>query len=444
MCLFWNKVLQISSQTCPTIKEEQMPGEVSLNVQTNKSQFPVTGGQQLAYVLIEAMPTEVVANVQMPLNFSLVLDHSGSMSGNKLQSLKQAAKLALDQMTPQDVVSIVIFDDKVQVVALSQPAANRDALKRQIDDIRDGGGTEMSRGMRKGLEELCKGIGPGRVSQMLLLTDGETFGDEADCRQLTADARNQGVTIIALGLGEEWNEQLLDDIGTASGGGSDFIPEGRPDVILKAFQRQVRLAQSTVVQNAELVLRLVPGVMPRAVWRVTPMIDKLSHRALSDRDVQVTLGDMDAHQGQSVLVEMLLPSRQPGNYRFAQAEVGYDIAASGLVGQKVKADVVLGFTADPVQAQQVNPYVMNIVEKVTAHKLQTRALDEAAVGNIVGATQKLRAAATRLLELGEEDLAQTALEEAQRLESGQGLSAGGTKKLRYETRKLTQRLDDLD
>jgi len=85
---------------------------------------------------------------------------------------------------------------------------------------------------------------------------------------------------------------------------------------------------------------------------------------------------------------------------------------------------------------------MNVVEKVTAHKLQTRALDEAAVGNIAGATQKLRAAATRLLELGESDLAQTALEEAGRLERGEGLSAGGTKKLRYETRKLTQKLED--
>jgi len=79
---------------------------------------------------------------------------------------------------------------------------------------------------------------------------------------------------------------------------------------------------------------------------------------------------------------------------------------------------------------------------VTAHKLQTRALSEAEAGNVVGATQKLRAAATRLLELGEEDLAQTALEEAERLEKGEGLSAGGTKKLRYETRKLTQKLDD--
>jgi Ca-activated chloride channel family protein len=418
-----------------------MSGEVRLTVQTNKDVFPATGGQQLVYVLIEAMPTGQVANVRMPLNFSLVLDHSGSMSGPKLENLKEAAKLAIDQMGAQDMISVVVFDDKVEVVVPSQPVTDVDSLKRQIDGIRAGGGTAISRGMKDGLSELRKGIGPDRVSRMLLLTDGETFGDEDVCRRLAAEAAGESVPIVALGLGEEWNEQLLDDIADASGGSSDFVPDGQPDVILSTFQRQVQAAQSTVVQNAELILRLVGGLMPRAVWRVTPMIAKLGHRALSDRDVQVTLGDMECEQGQSVLVEMLVPPRQPGSYRIAQAEVSYSVPATGVSGEKAKADVILDFTNDPSLAAQENPYVMNIIEKVTAHKLQTRALDEAAVGNIVGATQKLRAAATRLLDLGEKDLAQTALDEAERLEKGDGLSSGGTKKLRYATRKLTQKLD---
>jgi len=420
-----------------------MPGEVQLTVQTNKTTFPATGGQQLVYLLIEAMPTGAIANVQMPLNFSLVLDHSGSMSGAKLTNLKEAAKLAVDRMGPQDMLSIVVFDDKVKIIAPSQPVADPTSLKQQIDGIRDGGGTEMSRGMRKGLEELQKGAGPNRVSRMLLLTDGETFGDEDACRRLAADAGAQSIAIAALGLGEEWNEELLDNIAETSGGSSDFIPAGQPEAIGNTFEQHVLAAQATVVQNAEMIMRLVGGIMPRAVWRVTPLIAKLGHRALSDRDVQVTLGDMDREQGQSVLIEMLIPPRQPGTYRIAQAEVSYNVATTGLVGEKAKTDIVLDFTADPAQATETNPYVMNIVEKVTAHKLQTRALDEAAVGNIAGATQKLRAAATRLLELGEEELAQTASREAERLEQGEALSSQGAKKLRYATRKLTQKLDDL-
>jgi len=418
-----------------------MPGEVQLTVQTNKTTFPATGGQQLVYILIEAQPTGAVAEVQMPLNFSLVLDHSGSMSGEKLTNLKEAAKLAVDRMGPQDLISIVVFDDKVKVIVPSQPVTDPDDLERQIDSIRDGGGTEMSRGMRQGLKELQKGLGANRISRILLLTDGETFGDEDTCRRLAEEAGGQGIAIAALGLGEEWNEELLDDIAQASGGDSDFIPAGQPETIRSTFERQVRAAQATVVQNGEMVLRLVTGAMPRAVWRVTPLIAKLGHRAISDRDVQVTLGDMDREQGQSVLVEMLIPPRQPGTYRIAQAEVSYDVAATSLVGEKAKTDIVLDFAADPAQVTETNPYVMNIVEKVTAHKLQTRALDEAAVGNIAGATQKLRAAATRLLELGEDELAQTARKEAERLEQGESLSSGGAKKLRYATRKLTQKLE---
>jgi Ca-activated chloride channel family protein len=419
-----------------------MPGEVQVTVQTNKATFPATGSRQIAYVLIEAMPTDAVAGIQMPLNFSLVLDHSGSMSGSKLANLKEAAKLAVNRMGSEDLVSIVVFDDKSKVIVSSQKVGDPKTLEREIAAIPDGGGTEMSLGMRKGIDELKKGAQPGRISRMLLLTDGETFGDESECRRLATEAGDQGVAVIALGLGEEWNEKLLDDIAEASGGTSDFIPEGEPDVILHAFEHLVQTAQGTVVQDAEMILRLVPGVMPRAVWRVTPLIEKLGHRALSDRDIQVSLGDMDREQGQSVLVEMLIPPRQPGTYRIAQAEVNYDVAATQAMREKVRTDVILDFTANPSEATETNPNVMNIVEKVTAHKLQTRALDEAAAGNVAGATQKLRAAATRLLELGEEELAQTAMEEAERLERGEDLSAGGTKKLRYETRKLTQKLTD--
>ncbi len=419
-----------------------MSEAIQLDVRTNKQTFPASGSNQLVYLLIEAMPTGAVASVQMPLNFSLVLDRSGSMSGAKLKNLKAAANLALEQMSAQDLISVVVFDDKYDVIVESQPVTDLNALQQRIERIRAGGGTKMSLGMKRGLEQLQQGMRADRISRMLLLTDGETFGDEADCRHYGQKAGQHSCAITALGLGDEWNDVLLDEIAQSSGGSSDWIPDGQPEAILKVFRQQVRVAQATVIQNAMMLLRLVPGAVPRAVWRVTPMIEKLGHRALSDRDVQISLGDMDRQQGQSVLIELLVGPREPGTYRIAQAEINYDVAALQLSGEKVKSDILLGFSADPSQTIQSDPYVLNIVEKVTAHKLQTRALDEAAAGNIAGATQKLRAAATRLLELGEDNLAQTALSEAERLEKGQGLSEGGTKKLRYETRKLTQKLDD--
>lgn len=419
-----------------------MADEVQLAVSTNKSFFPAGEESQVVYVLIEALTVGHAAGMRMPLNFSLVLDHSGSMEGKKIESLRRAAGLAVDQMTSQDRISLVVFDDKVKTVVPSQMVLDGAGIKQQIQGIKADAGTKIALGLRNGLDELSKGLGSAVVSRMLLLTDGQTFGDEEECRNLAAQAAELNAPIVALGLGNDWNERLLDDIAELSGGFADFIPAEQPENILRAFEQQVRGAQAAVIQNAVMLLRLVPGVTPRAVWRVTPMIAKLGQQALSDRDVQVSLGDLGNDQVQGFLIELLVAPRQPGTYRLAQAEIAYDVAALGLYGEKVKCDLLLNFSADLMQTAQNDSHVLNIVEKVTTHKLQTQAMDEAAVGNLSGATQKLRAAATRLLNLGEENLAQTALEEAQRLEKGQELSSAGTKKLRYETRKLTQKLDE--
>jgi len=416
-----------------------MANDVVMSCRLNKSSLPVMNTQQLVYVLIEAQPAAGAAQIQMPLNLSLVLDKSGSMQGQKIQNLREAAKLVVDRMGPQDTISIVAFSDRKYLIAESQPVTDKDALKRKIDRIRDGGGTAISGGMGQGLTELEKALGPDRISRMLLLTDGQTFGDDKQCKKLGAKAGDRGIVVNALGLGDDWNEDLLDDIAEASGGVADFIDS--PGKIVTFFEQAVQSMQDTVVQNVQMVLRLANGITPRQVWQVLPMISNLGYRPLSDRDVQITLGELEKGQPRSLLVELLVGPRPVGRYRIAQAEISYDVPGLKLVGEKVKTDILLDFTADADLARQYDPEVMNIVEKVTAFKLQTRALEEAKMGNAAGASQKLRAAATRLLEMGEEDLAQSALEEAENLEKGGQMSAHGTKKLRYETRKLTQRLN---
>jgi Ca-activated chloride channel family protein len=416
-----------------------MADKLTLTCRLNKSHLPVMNTQQLVYVLVEATPGAAMAQVQMPLNLSLVLDKSGSMQGKKIRNLREAAKLVVDRLGPQDTISIVAFSDKKYLIAESQPLTDKEDLKKKIDRIRDGGGTAISGGMGQGLAELDKAMAPDRISRMLLLTDGQTFGDEKQCKKLGQQAGNQGIVVNALGLGDDWNEELLDEIAAASGGVADFIDS--PDKIVSFFDRAVQSMQDTVIQNAQMILRLANGVTPRQVWQVLPMISNLGYRPLSDRDVQVALGELEKGQPRSLLVELLVGSRPAGTYRIAQAEINYDVPGLKLVGEKVKTDILLDLTADAAQAKQYDSEVMNIVEKVTAFKLQTRALEEAKMGNAAGASQALRAAATRLLEMGEQDLAQSAMEEADNLDKSGQMSSYGTKKLRYQTRKLTQRLN---
>jgi Ca-activated chloride channel family protein len=415
-----------------------MSNHVTLTSRLNKANLPVMNTQQLVYVLLEAAPSAAVQAVQMPLNLALVLDKSGSMQGEKIQNLRAAAKLVVDRLSPQDLISIVAFSDRKYLIAESQPVTDKQALKAKIDRIRDGGGTAISGGMAQGLAELDKALSADRISRMLLLTDGQTFGDEKQCMKLGREAGSKGIVVNALGLGDDWNEDLLDDVAEASGGVADFIDS--PAKIVGFFQHAVQAMQDTVVQNAQLILRLANGITPRQVWQVLPMISNLGYRPLSDRDVQVSLGELEKGQPRSLLVELLIGARPAGQYRVAQAEISYDVPGLAISGEKVKSDIVLEFTADAARAREYDAEVMNIVEKVTAFKLQTRALEEAKMGNIAGASEKLRAAATRLLEMGEQDLAESALQEAENLEKSGQMSSHGTKKLRYETRKLTQRL----
>ncbi len=419
-----------------------MANELNLVATLNKPAVPVTSTQQLVYVLIDVKPSEVVAQSRMKLNFGFVLDHSGSMRGAKMDRLKEAVALALGRMAADDRVSVTVFNDSAEVIASSGTIADHGSLRDRVLKIRAGGGTQMSRGMSLGLREVYRHYDPAVSNQLLLLTDGQTYGDEAQCRKLAKESGEHKIAIQALGLGDDWNENLLDEIGGLSAGGSDLIETA--DEIVPLFTQTVERSQKAVIRNASMTLRLVSGVVPRQVWQVTPMIANLGYTPISEHDVQVELGELDAEQGKSLLIELLLPPRQPGRYRIAQTEVRYDLPLQNITAAAARTDLVLEFTSDAQRAAQYNAAIMNTVEKVTAFKLQTRALDEAQMGNVVGATQKLRAAATRLLDLGEADLAAAASQEADNLERTGQMSAGGTKKLRYQTRKLTQRLPDLD
>src|SRR5579872_7333214 len=145
-----------------------MPGEVTLAHQVGKEYMPVTGGSQLAYVLLEATPSEMMAQVRMPFNFALVLDHSGSMKGAKLRNVKEAVKMVIDRLEPSDYISVVVVDDKEQVIIPSMPANDRPGMKAAIDRIMDAGGTTMSLGMIQGLGELRRWNIPNAVSRMIL------------------------------------------------------------------------------------------------------------------------------------------------------------------------------------------------------------------------------------------------------------------------------------
>lgn len=410
-----------------------MPGEVTLAHQLGKDYMPVTGGSQIAYVLLEAKPTELMAQVRMPLNFALVIDHSGSMRGAKLKNVKEAVKMVIDHLEPSDYISVVIFDDTAQVIIPSMPANDPAGMKAAIDRIQDAGGTTMSLGMIQGLGELRRWNIPNSVNRMILLTDGVTYGDTDRCRQLSRDAAAAGISINTLGIGSDWDEGLLDDVGQLSGGmPAEFIRT--PGDAMTIFQQQLQSAVAVAVRNATMTLKLPAGVSPRKAVKVLPLIRDVDASSLSDRQVTIPLGDLEKDTPQSVLIELMIDPRPAGLFRIAQAELSYDVPVTNLVGERIREDIKVTFTNDANQAAQVNALVMNFAEKANAQRLVTRVLDE--YKRTGKATTKLAPNVTRVLDTE----TQAALEQ---INQGQQISAAQVKDIGNKTRKLTQRLDDL-
>jgi Ca-activated chloride channel family protein len=410
-----------------------MPGEVTLAHQVGKDFMPVTGGSQVAYVLVEAKPTAMMAQVRMPLNFALVLDHSGSMKGAKLKNVKEAVKMVIDRLEPTDYVSVVIFDDTSQVIIPSMPANDKPGMKAAVDQIRDAGGTTMSLGMIQGLNELRRWHIPNAVNRMILLTDGVTYGDSDRCRQLARDAASAGISIYPLGIGADWDEELLDTVGQLSGGmPAEFIRNATD--ALTIFEQQLQSAVDVAIRNTTLILRLPVGVSAKKAVKVLPIISDLGQSVLSDRQVVIPLGDLEKDKPQSVLVELMLDPRPAGLFRIAQAELSYDVPIANIEGEKIRDDIKITFTMDANQSAPVNAYVMNFAEKANAHRLVTRVLEE--YKRTGKATTRLAPNVTRVLD----EETQAALEQ---INQGQQISQEQVKSIGNKTRKLTQRLDDI-
>jgi Ca-activated chloride channel family protein len=406
-----------------------MAGEVTLDCQVGRERMTVTGSSQLAYVLVEAHPVATGTQTRMPLNFALVLDHSGSMKGAKLRAVKDAVKLVIDHMLPTDIVSVVIFDDNVHVVVPAQPASNKEGIKGMVEGIRDGGGTAMSLGMNIGLMELKKHASAQTVNRMILLTDGVTYGDTDRCRRIADDAGAAGVGIHPLGIGADWDEDLLDNIGQRSSGmPAEFIR--RPDDALAIFEQQLQSAAAVSVRNTQLTLRLSAGVSPKRAVKVLPLISELSQERLSDREAVIAIGDVERNAPQAVLFELLVENRPVGTFRIAQAELSYEVPGGST--EKVRADAVVTFTNDPVPPEEANPVVMNYAEKSNAHRLVTKVLDEYKKTGKV--TTRLHPNVTRMLD----PETQRALDQ---LAAGGPVSSEDVKSIGNKTRKLTQMLD---
>jgi Ca-activated chloride channel homolog len=110
---------------------------------------------------------------RLPLNIAVVIDHSGSMAGAKIEKTKQAAMQLINQLTPRDNLALVEFDNTVEVLFPSQHVVDREALKAQVQRIQPGGSTALYAGVEAGGNQLLEiESRTDRINRVILLSDG--------------------------------------------------------------------------------------------------------------------------------------------------------------------------------------------------------------------------------------------------------------------------------
>jgi len=184
---------------------------------------------QVLYVLLELEPAEKqsASLPTPPLNLCLVLDRSTSMQGEKMDILKATAIQLMRSLRPQDVLSIVSFSDRAEVIVPAAISLDRRKQEGSIQMMHPSGGTEIFQGLEMGLNEVRRTHDPSRVNHIILLTDGNTYGDEQACLQLADKAAALNVGITGMGIGHEWNDIFLDALAGKTGGSSVYISQPR-------------------------------------------------------------------------------------------------------------------------------------------------------------------------------------------------------------------------
>jgi Ca-activated chloride channel family protein len=461
-----------------------MTEPLTLTCTVNTPYLPVTGSPRLVYLLLEVGGG--VNAGSLPVDLALVVDVSESMhfrlateaqfedmarkgllhevlvdgvpawqsSGiprevltglpRKIDRVRDALQAAVEQLRSSDRFALIAFAGQaVTLIPNASGAEKRRLLDivNGLDQLQLGDDTYIGRGMSLGLEELGRSAGGGLAERMLVLTDGFTQ-DEEDCRAGAARARQARIPISTMGLGGEFNEELMIPIADQTGGEAYLLED--PEEIPEAFAHELQRAQAVRYRGLEMKLRPAQGIEVRAAYRVRPAIAPLE--AINDaRESRVgsysfSLGDLVAGEEPALLLELVVPPRQPGVYRLVQALLACEDPAGGPAGLKTRADVVVEYTADSARAAYQETEVMHVVEALSAYRLQRRAQADLEAGDVAGATRKLRAAATRLLDMGEETLAAEVERQAEELEKRGEANPQLTKRLRYETRKLTQGL----
>jgi Ca-activated chloride channel family protein len=372
----------------------------------------------------------------MPLNLCLVLDHSGSMQGTPLETVKQAALSLVQQLRPLDRISVIAFDHQAKVIVPNQLATDLASINRKIQSLRADGGTSIDEGLKLGMAEIAKGK-QATVSQIFLLTDGENeHGDNQRCLKLAGLAPEYKISLQALGFGDKWNQDILEKIADAGAGSLRYIEY--PEQAVQEFATLFNRLQSVGLTNASLLLTLSPQARLaelKPIAQVAPDTIELSPQ-LEGASYRVYLGDLMQGQERLILANLYLSNLPPGPQTIGQVQISYDHPG---YGENLLSPVFpLILTSQSTYQAAPSPKAQQAILALGKYRQTQMAEIKLQQGDRTAAATLLQSAANTALQMGDTKAATVLQNNATRLQTGEELSDSDRKKTRIAAKTTLQ------
>jgi len=413
-----------------TLPVQLVKPAISINAKFSRSVLPRSEEPNLAYALVELVCTaEPDRNNIPPIHICLVIDNSTSMQGDRMDMVKANAAQLLKQLRPIDLISIVSFNDRAEIVVPPTPVKDLGKLENTISMLRTGGGTEIFKGLEVGINQLKLKLGRNSFRHLILLTDGHTYGDEASCIELVQQAAEEGIAISALGLGYEWNDSFLDQLSSLSGGNALYVSSARD--LNKYLEKKLSSLEMIYARNITYEFSCDSGVELRYGFRIYPETGPLPINS------PICLGNIQYGKSLVVLFEFVVQPIPQGveQVRLSDGRVKMEIPSASVSFERLFLKLKRPVSDNPEIELPPAP-IVEAMSKLTLYRLQERARQEVEAGSVQKATKHLQYLATHLLAQGDRELAHTVLVEAEHIQQSRRFSKDGDKRIKYGTRGL--------
>jgi Ca-activated chloride channel family protein len=353
-----------------------------------------------------------------PMNLCLVIDRSGSMEGAPLEYAKQACAHVVDMLGPNDILSIVTFEETVDVLMAPQPVTAKQPIKDGLARLMPGNTTNLYDGLALGAQQVLSVNQPGRATRLVVLSDGDPTAGIKDFSALVAHAgeiKNRGITVTFLGFGPDYNEELLASMAKRAGGNYYYIPQ--PQMIPDVFRTELDKLMTLGVRNLSLSLKPARWVSLRG-----------PQTANEGQEIVIPLADMERGSSLEQVFDFEFKNHPLGWYRVAAGKLTYEDLGSG--GTKTQdLDFVIEFTADSARySAPQDPRVAGAAQLALA----SRAVEKTVMGLKTGmitqavAVAELQKTQMLLTQQGRATEAQEVTMALQALRSGQAGTAEKT------------------